>query len=62
MSTATAKMLSEFESLPTEEKHEFVRAVMRHLPLWESGPLDDDLVAAAGDQIAAILDEEERAS
>ena len=55
-------MLSEFESLPTEEKHEFVRAVMRHLPLWESGPLDDDLVAAAGDQIAAILDEEERAS
>jgi hypothetical protein len=62
MSTATAKLLSEFESLPKEEQREFVRAVMRHLPPWESGPLDDDLVAAAGDQIAAMLDEEERAS
>ncbi len=62
MSNATAKLLSAFEALRVEEKQEFVREVIRHLPPWDSGPLSDDVAAAAGDQLAAMLDEEERAS
>jgi hypothetical protein len=38
MSAATAKLLSEFETLGTEEKQEFVREIMHHLPQWDSGP------------------------
>ena len=62
MSTAMAKLLSEFEALPVEEKQEFVREVISHLPPWDSGPLSDDVAAAAGDQLAAMVDQEERAS
>jgi hypothetical protein len=62
MSTATAKLLSEFEALPVEDKQEFVIEIIHHLPPWDSGPLDDDVPAAAGDQLAALLDQEERAS
>lgn len=61
MSTATAKLLSEFESLRVEEKQEFVREIIGHLPSWDSGPLSDEVAAAAGDELAAMLDEEERA-
>ena len=62
MSTATAKLLSEFESLPAEEKQEFVREVIHHLPSRDSGPLNDDVAAAAGDALAATLGEEEHTS
>ena len=62
MSNATAKLLSEFENLPVEEKQEFVREVIHLLPPWDSGPLSDDVAAAAGDQLAAMLEQEERAS
>jgi hypothetical protein len=41
MSTATAKLLSEFEALPVEEKQEFVQEVINHLPPWDSGPLSE---------------------
>jgi len=62
MSAAAAKLLSEFEALPVEQQQEFVREVMNHLPPWDSGPLNDDAVAAAGDALATMLHEEERAS
>ena len=62
MSTATAKLLTEFEALRTDEKQEFVRELIRHLPQWDSGPLSDEVAAASGDEMAALLDEEERAS
>ena len=62
MSAATAKLLSEFETLPAKEKQEFMREVIHRLPPWDSGPLSDDVAAAAGDQMAAMLDEEERAT
>jgi hypothetical protein len=57
-----SKIASEFEALPVEQQQEFVREVMNHLSPWNSGPLNDDAVAAAGDALAAMLHEEERAS
>ena len=62
MSAATAKLLSQFEALRVEEKQEFVREIIQHLPPWDSGPLSDDVAAAAGDRLAAMHDEDERAS
>ncbi len=62
MSTAAAKLLSDFEALPVEEKQEFMLEVINHLPPWDSGPLSDDVAAAAGDAFAERFDEEERAS
>ena len=62
MSTATAKLLSEFEALRIEEKQEFMREIIHHLPPWDSGPLSDDVAAAAGNQLATIIEEEESAS
>jgi hypothetical protein len=59
MSIATIKLLEEFEALPLKERQEFAREFFLRLPPLDSGPLDDDLVAAAGDQIAAMLEQEE---
>ena len=62
MSRAAAKLFSDFEMLRLEEKQEFIRELLKHFPSWDSGPLSDDVAAAAGDQLAAMLDEEERAT
>jgi hypothetical protein len=62
MNAATVKLLSEFEALAVEEKKEFVQELIHLLPPWDSGPLSDDVAAAAGDQLAAMIGEEERAS
>ena len=62
MSTTTAKLLSEFDALEMTEKQEFVRQLIHHFPPWDSGPLGDDLAATAGDQLAAMFEEEERGS
>ena len=62
MSAATAKLVSEFEALRLEDKQEFVREIIHRLPPWDSGPLSDDVAACAGDELAALHDEEERAS
>jgi hypothetical protein len=55
MSAATIKLLSEFKALKVEEKQEFVREVIHHLPPWDSGPLNDDVVTAAGDDLACEI-------
>ena len=62
MSSATATLLSEVQALRVEEKQEFVREIIHHLPPWDCGPLSDDVAAAVGDQLAAMLGEGERAS
>ena len=59
MSSVTAQLLAQYETLPAEEKREFVDELFRRLPRFDSGPLDDALIAAAGDQMAAMLDKEE---
>jgi hypothetical protein len=59
MSTATTALLAAFDGLPDTEKQQFVNAVCRRVPPCDSGPLDDDLVALAGDDLAAMLAQEE---
>jgi hypothetical protein len=62
MSATMAKLLSEFEALDAKEKQEFVREMIHLLPPWDSGSLPDGVAAAAGDQLAAMIEKEERAS
>lgn len=59
MSTATAQLIAEFEALPTEEKKLFVREVFRRVLPYDSGSLDDQEIALAGDELAALLEQEE---
>ena len=59
MSAETAQLLAAFETLPAEEKQVFVKEVLRRLPPYDSGPLDDATVALAGDEMAARLEQEE---
>ena len=42
-------------------KKKFVQELIHLLPPWDSGPLTDDVAAAAGDQLAATIGEDERA-
>jgi len=59
MSTVTTALLAAFETLPEPEKQRFVVEVCRRAPPYDSGPLDDESVAQAGDDLAALLDREE---
>jgi hypothetical protein len=59
MSTATAQLIAAYEALSDDEKQGFVKDIFRRLPPVGSGAIDDADVAAAGDQLAALLDQEE---
>ena len=62
MSAVAEKLIAAFEALPVEDKQTVAREILRRLPPFDSGPLDDDQVALAGDQIAAMLEREENDS
>jgi hypothetical protein len=59
MSAETAALLTAFETLPLEEQQAFVKEIFRRLPPYDSGPLEDEVVARAGDELAALLEQEE---
>ena len=59
MSTATTALLAAFEVLPDADKQQFVSEVCRRAPQFDSGALDDQIAAQAGDDMAAILAQEE---
>ena len=59
MSAETAHLLDMFEALPAEEQQRFVKELFGRLPPLDSGPLEDDVVARAGDDLAAGLEQEE---
>jgi len=59
MSAVAEKVIAAFESLPAEEKQAVAKEILRRLPPFDSGSLDDNEVALAGDRLAAMLDEEE---
>jgi len=60
MSVVAEKLIAEFQLLPVEEKQAVVKEILRRLPAFDSGALDDNEVALAGDGIAAMLEEEEK--
>ena len=62
MSAAAAQLIASFESLPTAEKQIVAQEILLRLPPFDSGALKDEEVAIAGDGLAAMLDQEERAS
>jgi hypothetical protein len=62
MSVTTMRLLAEFEALPAQEKQACATEMLRRLPRFDSGPLDDELVAAAGDELAAMLEADEHAA
>ncbi|MCX6069364.1 MAG: hypothetical protein NTU91_00645 [Chloroflexi bacterium] len=58
MST-TAQLLKAFEALPEEEKRCFTVEFLRRAVPFDSGPLDDEEIAWAADEMFALLDAEE---
>jgi hypothetical protein len=52
-------LLVAFDTLPPAEKEVFVRELFRRLPPVDSGPLEDEVLARAGDDLAALLEGEE---
>jgi len=48
-----------FETLPPSEKDLFVSELFRRLPPVDSGPLEDKVLACAGDDLAAMLERED---
>jgi hypothetical protein len=62
MSTQTAELLEAFEALPEEEKRIFTAEFLRRAIPFDSGPLDDEETARAGDELFALLDDEENDS
>jgi hypothetical protein len=56
MSAEAARLLVAFDTLPPAEKDLFVRELFRRLPPVDSGPLGDEVLARAGDDLAAGLD------
>ncbi len=62
MSAVAEEVIAAFESLPAEEKQAVVKEILRRLPPFDSGPLDDEDVALAGDQLAGSLEQEENGS
>ena len=62
MSTASAHVIAAYESLPAQEKQLVAKEILRRLPPFDSGPLDDEEVARAGDQMAAGFEEDEHGS
>ena len=60
MSVVTTRLLSEFDTLPADEKQAFMREALSRMPRWDSGPLDDATTAVAGDELAALLEQEEK--
>ena len=61
MSETTLALLEGFDSLPPNEKLDLANAILRRLAPIDSGQLDDEIVAAAGDSLAATLEEEGQA-
>jgi hypothetical protein len=55
MGVVAEKLIAQFETLPADEKQAVVREILRRLPSYDSGPLDDDVAARAGDQMASVL-------
>jgi hypothetical protein len=62
VSIVAERVIAAFESLPAQEQQAVASQILRRLPPFDSGSLDDDEIALAGDQLAALLEGEENGS
>ncbi len=56
MSVETVELLKTFESLPESEKRLFTAEFLRRVVPFDSGPLDDDEIGDAADQLMATIE------
>lgn len=64
MSGQARRLLDEFDTLPSQEKQELAVEILRRtreMP-FDSGPLEDEEIGAAGRDLFALLDQEEDGS
>lgn len=59
MSKQTVELLEAFEALPDEERRVFTVEVLRRAVPYDSGPMEDEELARAADDLFAVLDVEE---
>ncbi len=59
MSKQTVELLEAFEALPDEERRVFTVEVLRRAVPYDSGPMEDEELARAADDLFAVLDAEE---
>jgi hypothetical protein len=59
MGSRTSQLLEAFDALPVEEKRVFTVEFLRRTIPFDSGPLDDEETARAGDELFASLDAED---
>jgi len=61
MSGQAKRLLDEFDTLPSQEKQELAVEILRRtreMP-FDSGPLEDEEIGAAGRDLFGFLDQEE---
>jgi hypothetical protein len=59
MSKETAELLEAFEALPECEKQVFAVEVLGRAAPFDSGPVEDEEIGAAGRALFAVLDQQE---
>ena len=59
MSAETQALLNAFEHLPPEEKKLFALEVLRRSLPFDSGPLSDDEIGAASNDLFRLLEDED---
>ena len=59
MSSQTSQLLEAFEALPEEDKRVFTAEFLRRAVPYDSGPLEEEEIAQAADQLFAMFDAEE---
>ena len=59
MGSRTNELLEAFDALPVEEKRVFTVEFLRRTIPFDSGALDDEETARAGDELFASLDAED---
>ena len=58
MSGQTSKLLEAFEALSVEDKRVFTAEFLRRAVPYDSGPLEEEEIAQAADQLFAMFDAE----
>ena len=61
MNIQVTSLLNSFDALPLSDRQQFASEVLRRTIPFDSGPLDDEEIALAGDALFQELDRSEQA-